>query len=277
MLPTSIVADKPLRPLMASLGMPHSGAMRGNSTNSASMIGAPSAAIDPAIFAACSSGGLPTGMCALTSAVSRPSSATSMASAVSRDWEKKKLVSMVKKPRKNTTKASRRARTSSVFKASSSTISVIPASRPSSVRCVYQVAASATPNSASSHQREGSGLSVSAKAPRSSNKAALNRLHHNGRWFTCGMTTQATTASRNKVSRLSRGSCLRRFSMLGLGWLSKGPGPPPGVRMTARDLWVNQSDFGCCACAPAIGYGVTERGYAERARRGIEQISMVVL
>jgi hypothetical protein len=42
-----MVADKPLRPLMASLGTPHKGAMRGNSTNNTTMMGAPSRAIQP--------------------------------------------------------------------------------------------------------------------------------------------------------------------------------------------------------------------------------------
>ncbi len=87
MLPTRIVFDSPLRPVMASFGVPHSGAMRGNSMNSTSMIGAPSSAIQPAVRAACISGGLPTGMWALTSAVSRPSSASSIAKAVSSDCE----------------------------------------------------------------------------------------------------------------------------------------------------------------------------------------------
>jgi hypothetical protein len=59
-----------------------------------------------------------------------------MAAAVASDCEKKKFVSIVKKPRKKMTKASRRARSSSVLSASSATISVTPASRPSSVRCV---------------------------------------------------------------------------------------------------------------------------------------------
>ena len=57
-----------------------------------------------------------------------------MAAAVNSDCEKKKLVNMVKKHRKNTTKASRRARNSSVLSVSSTTISVTPGSRPSTVR-----------------------------------------------------------------------------------------------------------------------------------------------
>jgi hypothetical protein len=87
MVPTRMVFDRPVRPAMASPGVPHSGASRGNSMNSASMIGAPASAIQPAVRAACISGGRPTGMCALTSAVSRPSSASSMVSAVSSDCE----------------------------------------------------------------------------------------------------------------------------------------------------------------------------------------------
>ena len=67
--------------------MPQSGAIRGNSTKSTTMTGAPSSAIHPAVRAACDSGGLPTGMWALTSAVSRPSSASSIANAVGSDCE----------------------------------------------------------------------------------------------------------------------------------------------------------------------------------------------
>jgi hypothetical protein len=136
MLPTRIVLDRPERPVTSSLGVPHSGARRGNSMNSASMIGAPSNAMPPAVRAACASGGRPTGMWALTSAVSRPSSASSIATAVSRVCDWKKLVSMAKKPRKKTTKASRRARSSIVLSASSTTTNVTPASRPSRVPCV---------------------------------------------------------------------------------------------------------------------------------------------
>ena len=87
MVPTSMLALRPLRPVMASLGTPHSGAMRGNSTNSTSMMGAPRRAMAPAVLAACASGGLPTGMWALTSAVSRPSSPSTMLTAVSSDCE----------------------------------------------------------------------------------------------------------------------------------------------------------------------------------------------
>ena len=86
-VPTSMRALKPLRPVMASLGTPQSGAMRGNSMNSTSMMGAPSSAIQPAVLAACASGGLPTGMWALTSAVSSPSSPITMLTAVSSDCE----------------------------------------------------------------------------------------------------------------------------------------------------------------------------------------------
>jgi hypothetical protein len=206
MVPTCIVADKPLRPLMASLGTPQSGARRGNSKNSSTMTGAPNRVIEPAMRAACSKGGLPTGIWALTRAVRRPSSAISMAPAVKSDCEKKKLLSIMKKLRKNTTKASRRARSSSVFKASSTTIRVRPASRPSRVLWVNSVAPTVSTSSNQSHQRAGNGRSVTASQPRHSMTAPLSRLHHSGRWLTCGNTTQAITPSMNSVSRLSRGS-----------------------------------------------------------------------
>ena len=87
MLPTAMRSDKPLRPLMASPGVPHSGARRGNSMNSSTMMGAPSSAVLPAMRAACHSEGRPTGMWLLTKAVSKPHSPINMAPAVSRDCE----------------------------------------------------------------------------------------------------------------------------------------------------------------------------------------------
>ena len=209
MLPTFITPDSPLRPAMVSLGMPHSGAMRGNSKNSAAMMGAPSSAMVPARRNACASGGRPTGMWALTSAVSSPSSATSMATAVGSDCEKKKLLSIVKKPRKNTTMASRRARTSSVLSASSITMSVTPASRPRMVWWVNRVPATATASNPATAQRPGSCRPFQASQPRHSSTAPAIRLAHAGRWATCGAITQAITTSRNSVSRVSRGNVAR--------------------------------------------------------------------
>ena len=87
MVPTFMLPDRPLRPAMVSPGTPHSGAMRGKNMNRAAMMGAPSSAMVAAVRSDCMSGGRPTGMCALTRAVSRPSSATSMAKAVSSDCE----------------------------------------------------------------------------------------------------------------------------------------------------------------------------------------------
>ena len=135
-VPTCMLLDRPVRAAMASLGTPHRGAMRGKSKNRATMIGAPSRAIQLAILAACMSGGRPTGMWLLTKAVSRPSMPISMASAVSRLCEKKKLLSKVKKPRKKITNVSRWPRISKVLRLSKTTIYVTPASRPTSVRWV---------------------------------------------------------------------------------------------------------------------------------------------
>ena len=163
-------------------------------------------------------------MCALTSAVNRPSMATSMAAAVSRDCEKKKLVSIVKKLRKKTTKASRRARNSSVLSVSNTTISVTPASRPSRVRCVNRVAPMVRTSRTASHQRDGKGRAVQASQPRQSSTPAASRLHQTGRLPICGRITQAITASRNSVSRPSRG---RFFSRAGNTFM---PGPVlPGI------------------------------------------------
>ncbi len=229
-LPTCMLDDSPLRPVMASPGMPHSGASRGNSTNSTAMMGAPSRAIQEAVRAARISGGRPTFMWALTSAVSSPSSPTSMAAAVSNDCEKKKLVSIAKKPRKKITKASRRARSSSVLRASRVTTSVTPASRPSSVRCVASVAARATASRPTSHHLPGNGRDCTASQPRHSSTPAASRLHHQGRLPVCGRMTQAITSSRNRVSRASRGSAARRRVKL----FSIGPGPPGSAACALR-------------------------------------------
>ena len=222
MLPTCMLPERPLRALRVSPGMPHSGAMRGNSTNSASMMGAPSSAMVPAVRSDCASGGRPTGMCALTSAVSSPSSAISMATAVGSDCEKKKLLSMVKKPRKKITRASRRARASSVFRASSTTTSATPASRPRMVRWVTSVAPTASASRASSTQRWGRGRAVQASQPRHSSRPAASALVHSGRWPACGAITQAITASRNSVSRASRGRLARVWRRLMAGGAGGG-------------------------------------------------------
>ena len=79
--------DRPLRPVSASLGMPHSGAKRGKNTNSAIITGAPASAMRSATPADSRRLGWPTGRWALTSAVSSPSSATSMAAATGSDCE----------------------------------------------------------------------------------------------------------------------------------------------------------------------------------------------
>ena len=169
------------------------------------MIGAPRRAIQPAVRAACSKGGRPTGMWLLTSAVSSPSNDTSMAAAVNRLCEKKKLLSRVKKPKKKMTNASRRARISSVFNASNTTIKVTPASRPNRVRKLSSVAAMASSNRPISHQREGSGSERTAITPRQKSNSPVMMLHHTGRFSTWGATVQAITTSRNRVSRASRG------------------------------------------------------------------------
>ena len=79
--------DSPLRPVSASLGMPHSGEKRGNSTNSATITGAPASAIQPAMRADSRRLGWPTGRCALTSAVSKPSRPINIAAATPSDCE----------------------------------------------------------------------------------------------------------------------------------------------------------------------------------------------
>ena len=125
--------DRPVG-VAPSLGTPHSGPMRGNSANINTISGAPSSAVRAASEPARLRLGRPTGMLASTSAVSSPHTDTSMAAATAIDCEYRKCVRIKKKPRKNTTKASRRARSSSIFSAISATAIVTPASLPSSVR-----------------------------------------------------------------------------------------------------------------------------------------------
>ena len=131
---------------------------------------------------------------------------------------------MVKKPRKNTTSASRRARSSSVFSVSSITTSVTPASRPSSVRCEAQVPASVMTSSTMSHQRPGSGRAVTASQPRHTSTPAASALAQIGKCATCGKITQPITASKNSVSRASRG----RWARAVIGFFKRRP----LVRMT---------------------------------------------
>ena len=173
--------------------------------NSAATMGAPSSTMVPAVRADSRSGGLPTGLWAFTSAVSRPSSPTTMEAAVSSDCEKKKFVSIVKKPRKKMTKASRRARSSSVLSASSRVVRVTPASRPSTVLWVSRVPAMAASSMPSSHQRPGRGRVCQASQPRHSRHPPASAVAHSGSTLSCGSITQPTTSSRKRVSRLSRG------------------------------------------------------------------------
>ena len=127
------------------------------------------------------------------------------AAAVPRDCELRKFVSTTKKPRKNSTIASRRARSSSVFSASSTTSIDTPASRPMSVPSCQAVAAAASPSSATTVQRPGRGLPVRVRCTRQASTAATPMPNHAGRRSRCGATVQAATATRNSVSRLSRG------------------------------------------------------------------------
>ena len=178
--------------------------------NSAAMMGAPSSAMVNAVRNACARGGRPTGMWALTSAVSMPSSASSMAAAVSSDCELKKLLIMVKKPRKKMTSASRRARNSRVFRAKRAITSVTPASRPTNVPCEKTVPATARGASRPELiQRLGRGRLCQASHPRHTSTPAASSVVHTGRVGTCGAITQAITTSKNSVSRASRGNWAR--------------------------------------------------------------------
>ena len=214
MLPMLISPDRPLRPRASSAGMPHSGAMRGKSRKSASMIGAPSSAMRAAMRIDCASGGRPTGRCAFTRAVSRPSRAISIIAAVTSDCDTKKLLSRVKKPRKKITIASRRARSSSVLSDSRTMMSVTPASRPMMVRNVRSVSPTPSASSAPVSQRLGSGRPCQVSQPRQASTPAARAVVQPGRVGSCAEITQAMTASRKSVSRVSRGRLARVWRRL---------------------------------------------------------------
>ena len=209
-LPTSMLEDRPVLPLSASLGRPHRGEKRGKSTNSASMRGAPASAIRAAVRADSRSRGWPVGRWALMSAVSRPSRPMSAASAAGSDCESKNAASSRKKPRKKTTSASRRARSSSVLSASSAASRVTPASRPRRLRWLIHAPAKVSASASASVQRPGSGRAASARRARHSSTPAAAALHHSGRLAACGSSTQAMTSSVKRVSRVSRGRRARR-------------------------------------------------------------------
>ena len=82
-VPMLITFDSPV-PENPSCGTPHSGPTRGNSTNSNTISGAPSAAVLPARPAAVRRLGVPAGMWASTSAVSRPQIDSSIIAATPR-------------------------------------------------------------------------------------------------------------------------------------------------------------------------------------------------
>ncbi len=81
-----MVFDRPVVE-MPSCGTPQSGPMRGKSTKSSAITGAPKSAVRAASPLAWRRLGCPTGMCASTSAVSRPHTETSIATATGSDCE----------------------------------------------------------------------------------------------------------------------------------------------------------------------------------------------
>ena len=202
--------------------MPHKGAKRGNSINSAAMMGAPSSISRPAVLMGTLSGGLPAGICALTTAASSPHSPSNMASASAKLCPNKKWVMMMKKPKKNTTKASRRARSSRVFRQSSTTARVTPPSRPAKVLWLTQVPSMAAANSATRQAKPGKGLFCQANTARQSNTPAAKALHHSGRCAACGAITHAITPSKNRVSRVSRGRLTKRWRTRAQAELEEG-------------------------------------------------------
>ena len=86
----------------------------------------------------------------------------------------------MKNERKKITKASRRARISSVFKASSTTMRVTPASRPRMVLCVAQVAPSKSASRPIRHCHPGKGRPRSVNVVRHTSTPAVSTPHHQG-------------------------------------------------------------------------------------------------
>ena len=130
-----------------------------------------------------------------------------MPTAVSSDCENRKWLSSVKKPRKKMTKASRWALSSSVLSASSSKISALPASRPKMVRNCEAVMPMASTSKPMRTQRVGRGFCRIVSHARHASKPRQKPLISPGMCGICISTTQPTTASRNRVSRLSRVGC----------------------------------------------------------------------
>ena len=101
--------------------------------------------------------------------------------------------------------ASRAVRSSRVLRASSSTRKAVPASRPIRLPKPYSVAPMAKTNSKPMVQRPGSGRARQASPARHSSTAKLAPLHHSGKKGSCGLMSQATSTTRNRVSRCARG------------------------------------------------------------------------
>ena len=192
--PSRMLPDSPVRPC-ASCGKPQSGPRRGNSTNSTNITGSPRPAARADRPAARLRAGRPTGMWASTWAVSRPHTAIKSHKPVSRDCEYKKCVSTRKKPRKNTTRASRRARSSKVLSDISTTSSVMPAALPSKVFSPQKVSADAAMSKLLMTQRLGSAAAVKARRARQASRVTDITPHQGGRCSRWGAMVQAMTAS----------------------------------------------------------------------------------
>ncbi len=82
------------------------------------------------------------------------------------------------------TKASRFARISSVFSASSTTMSVTPASRPRMVLWVAQVAPSKRASRPMRHGQPGKGRPRKVSVVRHASTPAVSNPHHQGMWPT---------------------------------------------------------------------------------------------
>jgi hypothetical protein len=146
--------------------MAHKGATRGKSRNSATTSGRPVSRRRAERANACRNGGRPagcfmsrfrfSGRWANTSAATSNHTAMPMASAVTSDCECRKLASTRKNPRKKTTVASRRVRSSRVLSADITTSSVTPAEDSSKDWWLASVPAEAPSSASTSNQRDGS-------------------------------------------------------------------------------------------------------------------------
>ena len=238
----------PDRPVLASAscGTPHSGAdareqHEQHDHDRRAEQARPCAASAPARV----SGGRPTGMCASTSAVSRPHTETSIAAG-----DQHRL--RVQEVRQHDEEAEEEHHQRVAARAQLQRLQRHQHHQHGDAGFLAEQRAVAPPGQrrspaparATNAQRPGSarvGRAPAARATASTD--GRQRGHHGGRWPKCGSSVQPITASRNSVSRASRGRCDQPGqrgtpAASGSGWrahATTAPAPPGGaaVRVAA--------------------------------------------